>query len=111
MQRGEIGKRLRRLRDHRGVSQNWLANKVHVSRQAISKYENGRGIDAELADEVLKSLGGIMVLGIDLEPDEALKVASYIGSLRKEKLRKERVKQNAVFEKHWEKEKEKRGNR
>lgn len=102
MQRGEIGKRLKKLRKYREVSQNWLAKKVHVSRQTISKYENGAGIDADLADEVLKSLGGIVVLGADLDPDEARMVAEYVGSLRKIKREKERSKRNEVFKKYRE---------
>ena len=100
MQRGEIGKRLRGLRKHRGVSQAWLAEKVHVSRQCITKYENGNGIDADLADMVLRNLGGILVLGIDLEPEEARWIANYIGSRRKQRRKREREKQNQVFSKN-----------
>ena len=101
MQRGEIGKRLKKLREVRGVSQNWLARRVHVTRQAISFYENGRrSIDADLADQVLRALGGITVLGVDLDPEEAREVAGYIESLRKERLRKEREKQNEIFKKY-----------
>lgn len=105
MQRGEIGKRLKKLREVRGVSQNWLARRVHVTRQAISYYENGRrSIDADLADQVLRALGGITVLGADLDPEEAREVAGYIESLRKERLRKERAKQNEIFKKYRKKE-------
>lgn len=89
MKRGEIGKRLKKLREFRGVSQNWLARRVHVTRQAISYYENSlRGIDADLADEILKALGGIVVLGIDLTDDEALFIRKALTTYRNQKARR-----------------------
>lgn len=112
MQRGEIGKRLRKLRELRRVSQKWLAEQTHVSRSSISKYENGfASLDVDLADQVLRALGGICVLGVDLTAEESREISRHIDSLRKEKLRKEREKQNAVFQKYREKEESQRGNR
>ena len=110
MQRGEIGKRLKRLRDHRQKSQQWLADRVHVERKTISRYENGGSVDADLADEVLRYLGGIHVLGVDLTDEESREVVKLIANMRKEKLRKEREKQNAVFQRYREKEESQRGN-
>ena len=85
MQRGEIGKRLRNLRKLRGVSQEWVARKVFVTRKTISKYELGGGIDADLADAVLRSLGAICVLGIPLTDDESREVLKYIKNLKRQK--------------------------
>ena len=104
MQKGEFGKRLKRLREFRKVSQSELARCMSVSRKVIYNYERGCAIDADLADEVLKKLGGIHVMGIDLTPEESRKVTQYIGSLRKQKLKEERKKQNEVFQKNRQKE-------
>ena len=71
----------------------------------VSKYENGfASLDVDLADQVLRALGGICVLGVDLTAEESREISRHIDSLRKEKLRKEREKQNAVFQKYREKE-------
>ena len=82
MQRGEIGKRLRNLRKVRGVSQEWVARKVFVSRKTVSKYECGGGIDADLADAVLRSLGAVCVLGAQLNEEESRMVLKYIESIK-----------------------------
>lgn len=37
----EIGKTIRDLRKRKGLSQEELAEKIDVSRQAVSKWENG----------------------------------------------------------------------
>ena len=36
--------KLKRLRNENGLSQEALAEAVHISRSAIAKYENGNGI-------------------------------------------------------------------
>ncbi len=37
----EIGNRIKKYREHINLSQEQLANKVYVSRQTISNWENG----------------------------------------------------------------------
>jgi transcriptional regulator with XRE-family HTH domain len=39
----DIGTRIKQLREECGLSQDALADKLHVTRQAVSKWENGRG--------------------------------------------------------------------
>lgn len=96
MQRGEIGKRLRNLRKVRGVSQEWVARKVFVSRKTISKYERGGGIDADLADAVLRSLGAICVLGTQLTDEESRMVLEYVKNLKAKKTQKGERKHEGV---------------
>ena len=38
------GKRIRRLRQHAGLSQSELARRLHVTRQAVTKWENDSGL-------------------------------------------------------------------
>ena len=40
----ELGKQIRRYRNERSFSQETLAEKVYVSRQTISNWENGKAI-------------------------------------------------------------------
>ena len=110
MQRGEIGKRLKKLRELRGISQTALAKKCNISRRVIYNYERGCALSVDLADDVLKHLGGIYVLGADLTQEESREVVKMIANMRKERLRKEREKQNAVFQRYREKEESQRGN-
>lgn len=37
-----IGKRIRAVREHRGITQRWLADQVGVSKQAMNAIEAGR---------------------------------------------------------------------
>lgn len=37
----EIGERLQQLRKEKGISQEKLAEQLHVTRQAVSKWETG----------------------------------------------------------------------
>ena len=39
-----IGERIRQLRSEKGMSQEQLAEALHISRQAISKWETGESI-------------------------------------------------------------------
>lgn len=84
MKRGEMGKRLKKLRLHQKKSQQWLANRVHVERKTISRYENGGGVDSDLADAVLKELGAICILGVDLTDDESLFIRRALSEYRKQ---------------------------
>ena len=38
----EIGERLQQLRKEKGISQEKLAEQLHVTRQAVSKWETGQ---------------------------------------------------------------------
>ena len=40
----DIGIIIKRLREENGLSQEALAEKLHVTRQAVSKWESGRGV-------------------------------------------------------------------
>lgn len=84
MKRGEMGKRLRKLRLHQRKSQQWLADRVHVERKTISRYENGGGVDTDLADAILKELGAICILGVDLTEDESLFIRRALSEYRKQ---------------------------
>lgn len=43
----EFSERLRELRMQRGISQNKLAEEIHISRSAVAKWENGIGLPSE----------------------------------------------------------------
>lgn len=105
MQQGEFGKRLKRLRELRKRSQKQIADKVFVERKVISRYENGGSLPVELADDVLKALNGIYVLGADLSEETYRQIIKLVANDRKQRLRKEREKQNAVFQKQKERQK------
>ena len=49
----ELKDKLRKLRTEAGLSQEALADIIHISRSAIAKYENGNGKPSE---ETLKAL-------------------------------------------------------
>lgn len=103
MQQGEFGARLKRLRKFRQKSQQQVANKIFVERKVISRYENGGNLPVELADDVLKALDCIYVLGADLSESayrEVVKVASRDRQRRRDE---ERRKQNEVFKRYREK--------
>ena len=56
------GKRIRRLRQHAGLSQSELASRLHVTRQAVTKWENDNG----LPDIVnLQGLAGVFDTTVD----------------------------------------------
>lgn len=85
MKRGEMGKRLAKLRKHLHVSQKQLADKMRVSRSSISKYENGfASLDVDLADAILKEFGAICILGVDLTDDESLFIRRALTEYRKQ---------------------------
>lgn len=49
----EFSKKLRKLRNEKGISQRILANAVFVSRSAVTKWENGLGLPSEESLEAL----------------------------------------------------------
>ena len=70
----EFNKRLQELRKQKGLTQEALAEKLHVSRTAISKWESGRGYPSI---DSLKAIAGFFSITVDelLSSDEILKIA------------------------------------
>lgn len=67
----EFKDKLRKLRTEAGLSQEALAEIIHISRSAIAKYENGNGKPSE---ETLKALAFYFGVDInDLKSDEIIK--------------------------------------
>ena len=97
MKHGEMGKRLRKLRIHLKVTQTALAKKCNVSRRVIYNYERGCSLSVDLADAILKELGAICILGVNLTEDESLFIRQALHEYRKQ-TRKARSKtlQNGV---------------
>lgn len=62
MDQNKIGKYIKELRIENNLSQGELANKLAVTKQAISKWENGRGIPDI---EMLRKLSDIFNVNID----------------------------------------------
>ena len=54
----QCGALIRRRRTERGLSQQQLASELHVTREAVSKWENGRGLpDVSLLQPLARALG------------------------------------------------------
>ena len=52
------GAEIRRLRERRGMTQEGLAERIHVSAKAVSKWETGRGFpDISLLEPLAEALG------------------------------------------------------
>ena len=63
--------KLKKLRNENGLSQEALAEAVHISRSAIAKYENGNGNPSE---ETLKALAVYFGVEVDeLRSDNIIK--------------------------------------
>lgn len=54
--RKNIGHRIRRLRELRGIKQETLASELGISRQSVSKIEQSETIDDEMLDKISKVL-------------------------------------------------------
>ena len=67
----EFKDKLKKLRNENGLSQEALAEAVHISRSAIAKYENGNGSPSE---ETLKALAVYFGVEVDeLRGDSIIK--------------------------------------
>lgn len=70
----EFCKRLQELRHQHGLTQEQLAERIHISRAAVSKWESGRGFPNI---EALKNLSRVFGVSVDhlLTGDELLEAA------------------------------------
>jgi transcriptional regulator with XRE-family HTH domain len=77
----EFNKKLQELRRNKGLTQEELAEKLYVSRTAISKWESGRGYPNI---ESLKALASFFSVSLDelLSRDEVLTIAEEDGKRR-----------------------------
>ena len=82
----EFNEKLQNLRRQSGMTQEQLANKLYVSRTAISKWESGRGYPNI---ESLKAISRLFSVSLDelLSADEALELANEEGKERLGRLR------------------------
>ena len=68
-----VGKNIRILRTKKGMTQDELAEKLFVSRQTVSNYENGKSnpdIDMLMKiAEVLDADANALIYGIPVKPD------------------------------------------
>ena len=55
----EFGKKLKKLRTDRGLSQQKLADMIFMSRSAVAKWENGLGLPSEESYEALAQIFGV----------------------------------------------------
>ena len=69
-----FSKKLQDLRKQKGLTQEALANRLYVSRTAVSKWESGRGYPNL---ETLKDIAKVFLVTIDdlLSGDEVLEIA------------------------------------
>ena len=72
-----IGKKLETLRKQKGLTQLELAEKVHVSRQAISRWEVGAAVPSTDNLKILSDIYGVSV--DDILHDEVMVVAQESG--------------------------------
>ncbi len=57
-----FNEKLKKYRENNNLTQEELANKLHISRQAISKYETGR---AYPSIEVLQDIAKLLSVSVD----------------------------------------------
>lgn len=57
----EFSERLAQMRRHKGLTQEQLADELHVSRTAISKWENGRGVPSIDSLQAIARFFGVTV--------------------------------------------------
>ena len=82
----EIGKNIRRLRTEKGMTQEELAQQLHVTRQAVSLWETGKSLpDVEMLQSVGELFGQDLQSMVDGAPTagekrrRALKIAGLAG--------------------------------
>ncbi len=82
----ELSEKLRELRKSRGLTQEELADKLYVSRTAISKWESGRGYPSV---ESLKQIAGFFSVSVDtlLTADQVLVIAEEDNKQQKKNYR------------------------
>ena len=67
-----LGERIRQFRNEKGLSQAQLAERLHVVRQTVSKWEKGASVpDAELLLQLARALDVPAERLLDLPPDPA----------------------------------------
>lgn len=78
----EFNKKLQELRKQQGLTQEELAEKLFVSRTAISKWESGRGLPSI---ESLKQIANLFSITIDdlLSGEELIDIAEHHGNKMK----------------------------
>jgi len=82
----EFNEKLQKLRSQRGLTQEQLAQKLYVSRTAISKWESGRGYPNI---ESLKAIASFFCVTVDelISSDEVLELAEQEGKQRERRVR------------------------
>ena len=55
-----LGEQIKKAREDKNYSQEELANKIEVSRQAISKWENGVAVPTGINREIIQSFYFVM---------------------------------------------------
>ena len=70
----EFGKKLRKLRTERGLSQQKLADLIFVSRSAVAKWESGLGLPSEESCEALSRALGVPRDTLRMETPEVVVV-------------------------------------
>ena len=81
-----LGERIRQFRNEKGLSQAQLAERLHVVRQTVSKWEKGASVpDAELLLQLARALDVPAERLLDLPPDPAGEQArAELASLRQQ---------------------------
>lgn len=72
-----LGEQIRKAREEKNYSQEELASRLEISRQAISKWENGTAIPKGINREMLKQELGISLSNV--EEDSTVKKVNLIG--------------------------------
>ena len=76
-----INDNIKRYRKEKGYSQEEMAVKLHVARQTVSKWENGRSVpDAEVLIRIAEILDVSVhdLLGIEMEQDDVKDLTSEL---------------------------------
>lgn len=86
----ELCEKLQELRKQRGLTQEELAERIYVSRAAVSKWESGRGYPSIDSLKILSQFYGITV-------DELLSDEELLAVAEKNRLQRERGLRGMVF--------------
>lgn len=92
MDAAKMGMKIAKLRKANGLTQEALANKLHVTNRAVSKWENGLNFpDLSLMESLAANLGITVTELLDLDekaPENAFEIAVIISEGKKEQLQK-----------------------